>query len=759
MKAQTHLKICAHLLALFGLSAVTLTEYFSIVWPVASVAIVVASWFYDGPRKYTSAYQRIWITLSVCMLVFFPLDVSLLRNLLLPAVHVSFFVQAYLLFHPKTLKSHRWIFLVSFAQMLAATNLTTGLMFAAILTVYCIVAVYYVSLMQLFRGRQMPDDLSTVSPADEVAPSGLLSLSFIWTLALLPLTIGFFYSAPRLQYALIASGTTLDALNQMRRTRELTGFTRTVQLGTFGQIQENQTLALRVEVPPSSVALTRPLKWRGGALNIYDGVQWSSSRDFFDYYDGRRNAMADKNSGIVFPRQPELFIVDKRYANYRTAEDLDADPNLLKQVCYLEVPFSETVFGAKDIVAIRGPFTYGLAHDFNRSLSMNNRQALPELISYTVYSRVPAPEEDELRQISHEKLGELLDNENYGNYVRTNYLQLPTGLNPAIRKLAIDVTRDADTPYDKLKAIQSFLETRFTYSLDLKRPLTNDPLYDFLFVNRSGHCEYFATAMTVMARIAGIPSRLAKGFQRGEWNNSGGYFEVRQRDAHAWVEAYLPDYGWVEFDPSPRAVADQYIERQRSLIARIFSRRLMLLQIRWRRHIIGYNETSRLHLFDEIRNALFHGIPKAIAGLLNKLTGIVRKLTLFHALVAAGITLCGFAFAAALKKRGMLTALSWRMRRTKTAKRGTLFYERMLSLLEKRKIVKPPSVTPLEFLELPSLREHPGFSDIEALTSIYYRVRFGNHALSENETVAINAVLKRLVESTRRKRLPAPATK
>ncbi|MBI5118401.1 DUF3488 domain-containing protein [Candidatus Poribacteria bacterium] len=759
MKAQTQLKTCAHLLALLGLWAVTLTEYFSIVWPVASIAVVVAGWFYEGPGKYTSAYQRIWIALSVCMLVFFPFDVSLLRNLLLPAVHVSFFVQTYLLLHPKTLKSHRWIFLVSFAQLLAATNLTTGLMFAVILTVYCVVAIYYVSLIQLFHGRQVSGDFSSVSNDGEVAPMGLLSLSFIWTLALLPLTVGFFYSAPRLQYALIARGTTLETLNQMRRTRQLTGFTKTVQLGTFGQIQEDQTLVLRVEVPPNSAALRMPLKWRGGALNIYDGIQWSSSRDFFAYHDGRRSAMADKNFGIVFPRQPELFIVDERYAKYRAAEEFDADPSLLKQVCYLEVPFSETLFGAKDIVAIRGPFTYSLARDFNRSFSMNNRQALPELISYTVYSRVAAPEENELRRVSDEKLAELLDNEDYGNYVRTNFLQLPVGLNPAVRKLALDITRDANTPYDKLKAIQSFLETRFTYSLDLNRPLTNDPLYDFLFVNRSGHCEYFATAMTVMARVVGIPSRLAKGFQRGQWNNNGGFFEVRQRDAHAWVEAYLPDYGWVEFDPSPRAVADQYIERQRSLIARMFSRRLMLLQIQWRRHVIGYNETRRLHLFDEIESALFHGIPKTVAGLLSRLVGIARSLTLFHALVVGAIILGAFAFTIALKKRGMLAALSWRMRRTKTAKRGTLFYERMLTLLEKRKIIKPPSVTPLEFLEFPPLREHPGFSDVETLTSIYYRVRFGDRALSEDETVAINAILRRLIESTRRRHIPSPATK
>ncbi|MBI4830172.1 MAG: transglutaminase domain-containing protein, partial [Candidatus Lindowbacteria bacterium] len=411
------------------------------------------------------------------------------------------------------------------------------------------------------------------------------------------------------------------------------------------------------------------------------------------------------------------------------------------------VPYSETIFGAGEIKAISGPFTYGVGQDFNRSFCMNNRQSLPELVSYAVYSLVRTPDENWLRQVPYERFEELLNDENYGDYVRTHFLQLPTGLNPAITKLTMDITKREDTPYGKLKAIQGFLETRYKYSLYLSRPLTNDPLYDFLFVNRSGHCEYFATAMAVMARIVGVPSRVAKGFQKGEWNNNGGFFEVRQRDAHAWVEVYFPDYGWVEFDPSPRFAADQYIESKRSLIARMFSRESTRLQIAWRRHVIGYNETRRLHLFEEIRHALFHGLPGAFTDLLRALAGTVRSLTPPQWAVAAAIIAGGLALALAVKKRGFFAALSWRMRRTKTARRGTLFYERMLSLLEKRKIIKPPTATALEFLDFPSLRECPIFPEVEKLTSIYYRVRFGNRTLSDGETAEINTILRHIIES------------
>ena len=79
-----------------------------------------------------------------------------------------------------------------------------------------------------------------------------------------------------------------------------------------------------------------------------------------------------------------------------------------------------------------------------------------------------------------------------------------------------------------------------------------DPIGDFLFRYRSGHCEYFATAMVLMLRSQGIPARFVTGFLGGE-NNRLGYYIVRQSNAHAWVEAYLPDSGWTVFDPTPPA--------------------------------------------------------------------------------------------------------------------------------------------------------------------------------------------------------------
>ena len=138
----------------------------------------------------------------------------------------------------------------------------------------------------------------------------------------------------------------------------------------------------------------------------------------------------------------------------------------------------------------------------------------------------------------------------YSDSMRQTYLQLPA-LDPRIPALAKQITLHADTPYDKASAIEGYLRSHYGYTLDLSGPPQADPLAYFLFEKRAGHCEYFAAAMTVMLRSAGIPARYINGFSTGEYNSVGGDFVVRASDAHSWVEAYFPSFGWLTFDPTP----------------------------------------------------------------------------------------------------------------------------------------------------------------------------------------------------------------
>ncbi len=139
----------------------------------------------------------------------------------------------------------------------------------------------------------------------------------------------------------------------------------------------------------------------------------------------------------------------------------------------------------------------------------------------------------------------------YPGWITDYYLQLPATLPQRVSELSENITRNVQSPYEKAVAIEQYL-SRMSYLLETKTPPKDaDGVDYFLFVQKSGNCVYFASAMTVMLRAAGIPSRLAIGYLPGEENIYSGSYVVRGKHYHAWTEAYFPGYGWIEFDPTP----------------------------------------------------------------------------------------------------------------------------------------------------------------------------------------------------------------
>jgi hypothetical protein len=168
------------------------------------------------------------------------------------------------------------------------------------------------------------------------------------------------------------------------------------------------------------------------------------------------------------------------------------------------------------------------------------------------------------------------------------YLQLPD-LAPAIPALARQIAGPSRDPAEIVSRVEAYLRTQFRYTLDIERVSKLDPLQEFLFVRRAGHCEYFAASMAVLLRSLGVPARVVNGFQRGEWNPYGQYYIVRYYDAHSWVEAYLPEAGWMTFDPTPRATVDVLAGRTPTLLY------LDSLRLQWHRYVVNWT------LRDQIR--------------------------------------------------------------------------------------------------------------------------------------------------------------
>jgi len=141
----------------------------------------------------------------------------------------------------------------------------------------------------------------------------------------------------------------------------------------------------------------------------------------------------------------------------------------------------------------------------------------------------------------------------YPDYIKAKYLQLPSTLPQRVKDLAHKLLDNIPNPYDRAEALETYLRSPpFQYSPQVKAtPPGRDPVDYFLFDLKQDFCEYFASAMVIMLREEGIPARLVEGFTTGTYDAASGEYVVREQDAHAWVEVYFPQYGWIEFEPTP----------------------------------------------------------------------------------------------------------------------------------------------------------------------------------------------------------------
>ena len=160
--------------------------------------------------------------------------------------------------------------------------------------------------------------------------------------------------------------------------------------------------------------------------------------------------------------------------------------------------------------------------------------------AYEAEAYVPLVTLEELRAASNE----------YPEEIRDRYLQLPRSTPERVFQLARDLTQEQQTPYDKAKAIEAYLR-QYPYDLEVPAPPEDQDVADyFLFELKKGYCDYYATAMVVLARASGLPARFVSGYAPGSYDAANAEYVVRELNAHSWAEIYFPDIGWIEFEPT-----------------------------------------------------------------------------------------------------------------------------------------------------------------------------------------------------------------
>ena len=191
----------------------------------------------------------------------------------------------------------------------------------------------------------------------------------------------------------------------------------------------------------------------------------------------------------------------------------------------------------------------GLFADQSALLQSDMFAAISSAVTYKAEAYVPVISIKQLRSASTE----------YPEQIREQYLALPESVPERVHQLAREIVAAKPNPYDKAKAIENYLRT-YPYDLEVSAPPEDQDVADyFLFDLKRGYCDYYATAMVVLARSSGIPARFVSGYSPGSYDAPNARYIVRELNAHSWAEIYFPEIGWVEFEPT---ASEPEIERQ-----------------------------------------------------------------------------------------------------------------------------------------------------------------------------------------------------
>ncbi|MFZ3262751.1 MAG: DUF3488 and transglutaminase-like domain-containing protein [Terriglobales bacterium] len=634
------------------------------------------------PERWTN-----YLTL-VYVLVYFGDYFFLTRSFLTATVHLVLFLMVVRLFSLQRARDHYLLAVLSFLMVLASAVLTVASVFVFAFAGFLLVAVITFVLMEMRHSIAQEAAIARAPSIPAFHQRMTYSLLAIApALMLLILAGGFliFFFLPRVSSRYLTAYTPASDLS--------TGFSDRIQLGRIGQIQRSSAVVMHIEIENDTQGFY-DLKWRGVALDTFDGRVWSNSF-------GSRELPSSGSGSYRLATGPD------RAASAATP------PRSIRYRVLMEPIGSNVFFLAEKPRRLSGNY---------RLISIDPGGAVYDLDVDHPISRYEA--ESDLPEIDPDQV------RRSGNTMpdgADKYLELPP-LDIRISQLAERITASSSSNYDKALAIERYLSTHFGYTLDLPRTPPKDPLANFLFQRKEGHCEYFASSMAVMLRTLRVPSRIVNGFRSGEFNDLTGQYVIRASNAHSWVEAYFPEAGWISFDPTPTG----------SLPTRTGWSRLELYVDAaasfWRDWIINYDANHQHTLGKEAASSsrrflddVIHWINRQHLALLKLARSAHKHITSFPARWLGGLIAAAAALTVLLNLRRLFAALRARRLRAHPARApresAALWYDRMVGRMAKLGWRKLPCQTPADFVA--AIQEPVLRTKVARFTRHYESARFG----------------------------------
>jgi transglutaminase-like putative cysteine protease len=665
-------------------------------------------WWHGRPAE-LSHRAATWCVIAY--LGFFPVDALFLSRFsvgnsanpplfaaLLGAVHFLIFVSIVRFYSAVTDRDALFLSMLSFAGILAAAVLTVDTTFLILFFIFLLFGISTFVGMELRRGA-----LGAVSPAVHAHTERDRKLNRALSLSALGVASGsiilggvLFFFFPRFSAGYLGRASFSPSL--------MSGFTENVELGQIGEIKKNSAVVMRVQTG-KPVAYDR-LRWRGIALTTFDGRRWSS---------------LERNAQRLQPG-------DDGWIHAADSPQKTDSPKLgMIYTIYLEPLATDAIFVPGKVISLKGNFNGDNGNSFtairrtyifrDSTDTLLNPFHNYTAIRYAGFSLLPPLNAANLRAAPTE----------YSSNIVSTYLQLPRDLDPRIPELAKQITKNARTPFDKALTIENYLRSRFTYTLNLTGKPGDDPLAHFLFETRAGHCEYFASAMAIMLRTLGIPSREVNGFLPGEYNDLGGDYIVRASDAHSWVEVYFPGVDWQTFDPTPAGP-----ESDGGFLTRL-GKYADWIEITWSEWVIGYDFAHQVALAQNLQRGsrdLSESLRSWYAR--QQLRGR-RWMKSWHEGLGLLIPLAVLVFLILLRFDALRTMLrrlrlSWQLRSAKATRSNPQLasglYAELLRVLARRGMARRETQTPLEFaaaVDAPNLAP-----PVREFTQLYAHARFGD---------------------------------
>jgi len=687
---RRYLDVSLYLLIFTGFGTLASTGRLDLPTVVLVSAALLFRGYALARRRQVLLNERWTNLLTIGCVGFYIVDEFLISRAFLEAlVHLVLFVMLVRLFSAQSDRDHYLLAGLSFAMVLAAAVLTVDSTFLLALAGFVLVATSTFILMEMMhacgkapvqgRDPQVPRAYRQLSGA-------IATISPILLVLILLAASAIFFVLPRVSagyFSAYSGGNDLTA-----------GFSDRVELGRIGQIQQSRTVVMHVRIDGNTTGAAE-LKLRGVTLNSFDGRSWANTREKF--------ALKPSSDGRfdLRPENAEPTQLRGRRVHYQITME----------------PFVNDVF----FLLANPQSLQGNYHHVLRDSAADVYDLDPEhpVTRYEAESRLRVPGAQHL-----------IEQSAYPPEIMREYLQLPA-LDPRVPALAKEITAKAGTTLEKASAIQLYLQSHFGYTLQLPSTVPQDPIANFLFVRRQGHCEYFASSMAVMLRSLGVPSRVVNGFSGGEFNDVSSQYVIRASEAHSWVEAYVPGEGWVEFDPTPAGGA----------LTETHSNRFMLymdaLASFWREWIVNYDLGHQIRLTQDASRGSREIVSHAQSWAKGKYDRLLAWARRSEERIGKSTVVWGqralIIFFVVLLVISAPRIIAWarnfrlaRQPRRAPQLAATLWYERMLQYVARHGWEKDAAQTPTEFAS--AIKDDHLRGKVQQFTKRYENARFGNSA-------------------------------